>query len=216
MTERIYLKDMTLLSTAARIKELIPGEKPVVRLDRTIFHPQGGGQKADRGTLGSANVVQVFSSGEEIDHLVDSLEGLVVGGSILAQVDPDHRYVNSIFHSCTHLVVSVIEAMHPELRVTSGHSWPGEARVEFSAEQMTEEMNADAINARLRADIADNLPVTMVARGSEPRAFAMGNYAPIACGGTHIQSLAEVQTCRVVSIKRKNDRVRVSFDCTPV
>lgn len=214
MTVRLHLDDMSLLSTQVRIADIILGEKPVVRLEGTIFHVQGGGQKADRGILGPSRVLQVVANGPWIDHYVDNVAGLEIGALINAEVDAAHRYINSLFHSCTHHVVNVVEEMYPQLRVANGHSWPGEARAEFDGRLAIESIDVVAINARLMAEIAQGLAVKQLSRHSDARSFAIGHHTPIACGGTHIHSLSEVRSCHIAAVKRKGERVRVSFNCT--
>lgn len=48
MTEKLYLKDTYLFNTEAKVYGILKEEsKTAVVLDRSIFHPQGGGQPSD-------------------------------------------------------------------------------------------------------------------------------------------------------------------------
>ena len=47
-------------------------DRPIAILDDTILFPEGGGQPADRGRLGSVAVVDVQRRGGEILHFLDS------------------------------------------------------------------------------------------------------------------------------------------------
>ena len=59
MTNKRYLAEPASYSGEATVTAILQGELPIVRLSETLFHPQGGGQKADRGTIGSASVTDV-------------------------------------------------------------------------------------------------------------------------------------------------------------
>ena len=55
-----------------------------VVLNRTAFYPEGGGQPADHGTLGTVNVLDVQEKAETIIHYCDAplAEGTQVHGVI--------------------------------------------------------------------------------------------------------------------------------------
>lgn len=71
MTERLYYtSDNTegqanLLSCSAE-----PDGRYAVVLDRTLFHPQGGGQPADAGWIDGERVETVLASGDDVVHIV--------------------------------------------------------------------------------------------------------------------------------------------------
>ena len=55
MTKKLYLHPNTALTGTARVT-LVNAATSRVRLDQTVFHVKGGGQLADWGTIGAANV----------------------------------------------------------------------------------------------------------------------------------------------------------------
>src|SRR5438105_3237715 len=72
MTDRLYLSDPYLVSFTARVVAgSEQGGRPSAVLDRTAFYPEGGGQPADRGTLGGARVVDVQESEGDVVHVLD-------------------------------------------------------------------------------------------------------------------------------------------------
>lgn len=215
MTLKQYLAEPAKMTWTARVLEISKGETTIVRLDRTIFHAQGGGQKADRGRIGSAVVLHVTHNADNVDHHVESAAGLEVGAEVTLEVDEGWRRLNAAYHTAGHLLASVVEQMYPGLRAVSGHQWPGEGRVEFMGEVPVEQVSLDAINARLASDLAANLPVVIVGDPFKDRAIKIGDYEPIPCGGTHVSRLGEVATTVVRSIKAKSGRIRISFDAAP-
>ncbi len=215
MTLKQYLAEPHKMTWTARVLEIIQGETTIVRLDQTIFHAQGGGQKADRGRIGSAIVIHVAHNADNVDHHVESAADLKVGSEITLEVDEGWRRLNTAYHTAGHLLASVVEQMYPGLRAISGHQWPGEGRVEFMGDVPAEQLSADDINSRLASDLAANLPVAIVGNPFHDRTIKIGNYEAIPCGGTHVTQLGEVATTVVRSIKSKGGRIRISFDAAP-
>ena len=215
MTRKEYLAESSRLTGTATILDCLPGQPAIVRLDRTIFHAQGGGQKADHGWIGPARVVHVVHNGDRVDHHVEDAGGLGVGTEVALKVDGDWRRLNAAMHTAGHLVAGVVESLYPELKATAGHQWPGEGRVEFVGELGAQDISIQAINARLAADIARALPVTIVGDAFTNRAIRIGEYAPIACGGTHVGRLDDIAQASVRSLKAKGGKVRLGYDATP-
>ena len=215
MTRKDYLAEPQRLAGRATVLEVLPGTPAIVRLDRTIFHAQGGGQKADRGRIGPAEVTHVAHQGDTVDHHVADAAGLHPGDTVDLAVDPVWRALNAALHSAGHLVAGVVETLYPDLKAVAGHQWPGEGRVEFVGERRAEDIDVAAINARLAADIAADLPVVVTGDPFSARAMRIGAYAPIPCGGTHVASLAAIATASVRSVKAKGGKVRMGFDAAP-
>ena len=59
-TEKLYYADAFLTEFDATVLECEPHKGAyLVTLNRTAFYPEGGGQPADTGILGGANVLDV-------------------------------------------------------------------------------------------------------------------------------------------------------------
>lgn len=214
-TRKDYLAEPQRLQGRARVLEVLPGAPSIVRLDCTIFHAQGGGQKADRGHIGPARVTHVVHNGDAVDHHVEGAAGLAPGDEVTLAVDRDWRALNAALHTAGHLVAGVVESLYPGVKAVAGHQWPGEGRVEFLGELRAEDISIDAINARLAEDIAADLPVQIVGDPFTQRAMRIGSYAPIPCGGTHVAQLGRIASATVRSVKAKGGKVRMGFDAAP-
>lgn len=211
MTIKHYLTEPDRLQLQAKIIELIDGDHPVVRLERTIFHPQGGGQKADCGLIGNSRVLHVVHYDGGVNHYVDSLDGLVVGHQVDLQVEPIKRQLHSAWHTAGHLVSAVVEFLYPGLIAVAGHQWPGEGRVEFETKAENIIPDVSRINKLLANKIKAGLMIRIIKLESNTRAVQIGNYSAVPCGGTHLSSLDKFKQVIVTSIKKKNEKVRVSF-----
>jgi Ser-tRNA(Ala) deacylase AlaX len=213
MTHKVYLND-DALAGATTITEVLPGNPTIVRVDRTWFHAQGGGQKADRGRIGSATVVHVVHNGAFVDHHVDDASGLSVGQAVPFAVDAEWRALNAVFHTAGHLIGSVGEAISPGLRAVAGHQWPGEARVEFAGDVADVSAFQLELQARARDDVAAGLPVRVVGDPFTDRAVQIGDYPPIPCGGTHASSLNALAGLDILQVRMKSGKLRVSYSVT--
>ena len=96
-TDALYLGDTSLLETTATVLGVEEGEKGwTAVLDATVFHPQGGGQPSDVGTLGDATVVSVFADGRAgqggvVYHALEAEPTFAVGDAVACRVDAEHR-----------------------------------------------------------------------------------------------------------------------------
>jgi Ser-tRNA(Ala) deacylase AlaX len=209
--EKLYFVSPALTGEA-QITELIDGERKIVRLSRTIFHPQGGGQRADTGAISNAVVIDVrHAEGGEVDHVVQSLDGLTVGQSVQLAVDAEKRKLHARLHSGGHMIADAALDVASRLVAKAGHHWPREARVEFEGEVADTTAFATALQAVVDKLIATDSPITMVGDPNTSSAIRVGSGAPVGCGGTHVTSLAEIGAVTIRKVQQKKGILRVSY-----
>ena len=141
-TESLYQTDTYLFKCEARVLAVVPieGDKPgwSVMLDRTCFHPQGGGQPADSGTITAIDGGEPFAvsmckkeaAGVVRHEGVTAAPAFGVGATVRCVVDESPRIKNARVHSAGHLIdVAMTEslaALQVSLRPTKGyHFTPG-------------------------------------------------------------------------------------------
>lgn len=79
-----------------------------VILDRTAFFPEGGGQTADRGTLGAAKVLDTQIIDGEIVHITDA----PLSGEVEGILDFDERFRKMQNHMGEHLLCGAIHRLY--------------------------------------------------------------------------------------------------------
>lgn len=210
MVYKHYLFESALGGSAV-ITEVIGGERPFVRLNQTWFHPQGGGQKADRGTIAGKAVVNVTHDDGEINHYLLDTDGLYVGQEVLIIVDAEWRDANARLHTGGHLIAALAEEAFPTLRASGGHHWPGEARVEFTGDDLPDPNEVlRVLGSKLDQAVTDDLPVQVLFEDAS-RSIKIGGHAPVPCGGTHAVSTGRLNGIALTKVKVKGGKLRVSY-----
>ena len=111
MTERLYNKNAYLRAFSARVlsvSECMGGY--LVETDATAFFPEGGGQGADRGTLGGFEVLDVQEREGRIFHLLGGAPN--VGGVVSGEVDFALRFERMQCHTGEHIVSGILHRLY--------------------------------------------------------------------------------------------------------
>lgn len=212
MTVKHYLASDALTATAT-VTAILTEPAPIVRLDSTLFHAQGGGQRGDRGLIGAAQVLDARHAAEgEVDHFVDSVAGLTVGDRVEIAVDEAHRREGARLHSAGHLLADAVQAIRPGMRAVAGHHWKGEARVEFEGDIEIDDALESDLAEKLAALIAAEIPIRVVGDPFSSRALAIGDFTSVGCGGVHVSNTAELAGLAVTGFRSKKGRLRVSYE----
>ena len=110
MTIRLYDKDVDMLDFSAVVKTCAQRENGyVVTLDQTAFFPEGGGQGADHGTLGGAQVLDAHDVHGEVEHLVSA--PLTIGSEGRGHVDAARRLDMMQQHSGEHMFSGLVHGL---------------------------------------------------------------------------------------------------------
>lgn len=212
MTYKSYLEN-NAAEAIASVTDILEGEKNIIRLDQTIFHPQGGGQKSDRGLIGNCLVEQVVHNQGSVDHYVEEIDNIEIGQQYNIQIDTDWRALNSLYHTVGHLIAAICEDMYPQLEAIQGHQWPNEARVDFKGKFTIPDDMQENLSEQLRAVIQKDITVQITGNSQSDRSIQIGDYPALPCGGTHIASLSEITDIKIGKITQKKGKLRVRYSC---
>ena len=131
MTEELFSGDSYIREFEARVVKLDGRE---VILDRTAFFPGGGGQPADKGSLGigpvGANVVDARRESGNVVHVLDLAIPDTVR-DLKGKLDWERRYAHMRYHTALHVLSGVIWRNF-EAKVTGGQMRTDRARMDFS------------------------------------------------------------------------------------
>ncbi|AXK79659.1 hypothetical protein DW352_03475 [Pseudolabrys taiwanensis] len=198
------------ISMPARIVGMIEADVPIVHLDRTIFHPTTGSQRADRGCIGSAQVLAVAFDGGEISHYVNSSNGLEVGAEITLQLDQDWRHLQSAYHSAGHLIASAMRQIDQRCTVLFGQHYPDQAALTLHSANQIKEGHIKELNDLLQHFIEQNLIVD-IGLESGTRYVRFGGLEAIPCNGTHVDTTGELEKIDVIRHEYDGERLRLYY-----
>ncbi|WP_406464276.1 metal-dependent hydrolase [Streptomyces sp. NBC_01622] len=195
-----------------------------VAVEGCLFHPQGGGQPADRGWLEDVEIVPVRDRDSGLVVATAAVGGglpsLAVGERVLARIDLEARMLHAALHTAGHLVEAVGRAQGWEM-VGSIH-FPGQARIEFQAPhadvRLADPVGREEVTSVLRegvaAAVADDLPVSARYLPDGRRVVHLDALHSAPCGGTHVRSLGDLAELELPTLKVKKGRIRVSYSAT--
>lgn len=230
-TIELFRDDARLRDCEARV---IGIDERGIRLDRTVFYPQGGGQAGDSGELRLAADVRMAiadtrkgESPGEIVHILAAgheaqLAALKIGDAVIASIDWERRYRHMRFHTATHLLCALIPHPVDGCSITAGY-----ARIDF---HMSEPLDKEVLTAGLAKLVSASHPVShrwitdaeldanpgLVRSMSvqPPRGTGRVRLLDIEgvdlqpCGGTHVANTAEIGTVVVNKIEKKSAMTR--------
>jgi len=230
MTELLYYQDVNLSHCDAQIIEF---DQNGIVLDRTVFYPVGGGQPGDCGVLrlrDGAEIMIETTRRRHDDGVVlhvpapgAPITGISPGEQVIASMDWRRRYEHMRIHTCLHLLSAVIPA-----GVTGGAIRQASGRLDFDLPDV--KLDRAGVEAELNTLIGEGHAVTtrwvtsaeLEARPelvktmsvAPPRGVASVRLVEIggvdlqACGGTHVNNIAEIGPITVTRIESKGARNR--------
>jgi misacylated tRNA(Ala) deacylase len=234
-TDLLYRDDAYAGDCTARV--LAAGPEGV-RLDRTVFYAQAGGQPGDAGTLawdgGEMAVAKAVKGPDEtVLHLPAEGASLPpLGAEVVARLDWGLRHRHMRMHTTLHLLCSLI----PGAGVTGGQIGADRSRLDFdlpappAKEWLTERLNALIAEGHpvgeqwiTEAELEANPGLVRTLSVQPPRGagrirlvrIGADPAAPVdlqPCGGTHVCGTAEIGRVEVTKLESKgkaNRRVYV-------
>lgn len=238
-TIRLYLEDDHCFETAAQIWAVHANE---AAFDRTCFHPGGGGQPPDRGTMQLSNddVIQIESVRADAEDILwhvcsSELPGDLINQTVQLSIDRERRLALMRYHTVLH-VLNTIALREYGGWITGVQIGTDYSRIDFKLENFSATMSAELeekVNAVLAGDHAlksyylseeefrqrEDLLRTLTAQPpishGQVRVVEIEGFDAQACGGTHMHSTNEVGKFSIFRMDNKgknNKRFYVRLD----
>ena len=225
MTEKLYELNSYVRTFTAVVEECVPhGEGYAVRLDRTAFFPEGGGQAADPGVLGGLTVKDVQIVEGEIWHYVP--EPLLAGDEVEGVLDWETRFSRMRHHTAEHIVCSIAHRWHG-LNNVGFHLGSEDVTLDLDGELTREQI--DAIEDEANRVVAANVAVTATIPTAEELAKAIyrskkeldGEVRLVtiegvdccACCAPHVARTGEIGLIKLLDFIRYKGGVRIHLLC---
>ncbi len=209
MTEKLYFNS-NALELDTQVISCTPESdgRYCVILQSTLFHPQGGGQPSDRGTIGNANMLQSIQDGDIVLHFTDAKVEL---GNVRIHVDENLRHQHARYHSAGHLISYVGENFG--WHGYKGNHRPGEGRIVFKPNGPTTTVTENDFAEGVKDLVAGSLPLD-VSNDDGIRMVSWGKLFAYACGGTHVSNTSEVGKVNINRVKVKKGELSVQYELT--
>ncbi len=207
MTQRTYYHsdDLTMQTQVLSCTRADDGKFHVV-LAATLFHPQGGGQLSDQGTIAGVKVGRVVQEDSVVIHIADQEVAI---GDALIEVSAEIRSLHARLHSAGHLISGVVEQLG--WRATKGHHWPGEGRVVFDSPGASKAVTLEAVEQAVNQLITDDVPRRLAVQDGV-RSVCFGSLRMHSCGGTHVPSAGLVGPIKLLKLKEKKGQLSILYD----
>src|SRR5581483_7494012 len=235
MTKRLYYHDTFLHEFEGTVTDVINGDRPVVKLDQTAFYPTSGGQVFDTGAIrgegGEARVEQVEETENgEIVHYINpaDFERVRPGMKVRGTIDTFRRRDHMQQHPGQHVLSAAFERLY-KMPTVSFHMGAETCTIDLATAGVNDEQLKKA-EALANQVVFENRPVgirfvsleeakTLGLRKlpdvgkDELRLIDIADFDLCACGGTHVQTTAQIGMILVRKSEKVKQGYRVEFVC---
>lgn len=237
MTELIFNEDSYLKEAEATI---ISASDNIIKLNRTVFFPEGGGQPGDQGEIILKDrVLKVIDTKKdlqenEILHYVEgNIDESIINQEVGLKIDWERRYTLMRMHSSCHVLVSLVPAL-----ITGASVGIEKSRIDFDVDPST--LNKEEMNQRIKEIVSEDHPIFInqisgddyeeykhLSKGDSVCPPIINNKIQIVqigednniidkefCGGTHLKSTKEIGPLEIGKIENKgkrNRRINIRF-----
>jgi len=188
-----------------------------------LFHPDEGGQPADRGTIGDASISDVRVVEGKVFCTVDKP---LNDGRYIARVDKEHRLYTATQHTAQH-ILSGIAAKQFGLETIGVHIGLESCTVDF--DKKVDWDVAQDLERRAMEVVTCNIAVETVFDDEDAQARSrfgpieadvirvvkIGTYDTSACCGAHVATTGRIGVIRIFDLESKKQGTRMSFLAGP-
>lgn len=219
MTTQAYYDDPYRREDEAIVTAVLPEG---LVLDSTIFYPEGGGQRGDRGLVDGHEVLDAKHIGQDIVHIMDDTSSFSVGQRVHLSLEWPARYRLMQAHTAQHMIAGLFHSM-AGIGTVAIHLADDLLTVELDCAQLPLE-TIYSIEDRLNREIlasrtvsartvaheeAERLGLRRSIKVHGPvRLVTIEGVDIIACGGLHVASTDEIGTISYAGSEKLRGHVR--------
>jgi alanyl-tRNA synthetase len=210
------------VTTRVSAVDQVGDDEVVLKLERSPFYAQGGGQVSDHGTITGPDwrgeVVEIYRIGDDQVLKVRVSGTIAAGDEVQAAVDAPTRRATQANHTATHILHWALrEVFGTTTRQAGSYVGPDKLRFDFSLRDRMSEDQRTRIEQMVNARVAEDSPVgwqVMVRAdadatgaiglfgekyGDQVRVVSAGDFSKELCGGTHVSRTGEIGAFKIVA-----------------
>lgn len=219
MTTQAYYDDPYRREDEAIVTAVLPEG---LVLDSTIFYPEGGGQRGDRGLVDGHEVLDTKHIGQDIVHIMDDTSSFSVGQRVHLSLDWPARYRLMQAHTAQHMIAGLFYSMGG-IGTVAIHLADDLLTVELECAQLPldtiysveDRMNREILASRavsacvVEHEEAEKLGLRRSIKVQGPvRLVTIEGVDIIACGGLHVARTDEIGTISYAGSEKLRGHVR--------
>ncbi len=225
MTRRLYYEDSHLSAFSAAVLSCrADGARWQVILDRTAFFPEGGGQQADTGRIGSVRVLDVHEKDGVILHFCDG--PLEEEQEVSCQLDWQQRFERMQNHSGEHVLSGTAHRLFGCENV-GFHMNTADVVIDFDRELTAEEIRR--LETEANEAVWNDLPVRVSfpdaqtletleyrskkALKGEVRIVEIPGVDRCACCAPHVRQTGEIGAIKILDFEKHRGGTRIFLAC---
>ncbi|MEM2153409.1 MAG: alanyl-tRNA editing protein [Nitrososphaeria archaeon] len=234
-TMKIFYDEPYLKVCESKIVKFIrEGNKGYLVLDKTIFHPQGGGQPSDVGfiigKLGKMHVRKVMEKKNVIVHWGNIEGNFVENEAVKCELSWPKRYYNMKAHTAGHILdYALLKVWGKPINTVSANHGPN-ALIEYmgnfsrniDADKILEVANSIVNEGKsvksyyVRKDLIEKSVFNAPNLGRIPdlevyRIVEIENVNAMPCGGTHVVNTKEIGEIKIDRIEEAANTFKIFY-----
>jgi alanyl-tRNA synthetase len=233
--KRLYWTQPDVFETEVEVVAVGPDK---VTMDPILFHPDEGGQPADRGVIGPAVITEVQVVDGKIVHTLDRP---LANGRYVARLDRERRLHTATQHTAQHLLSGIAAAQFGwqtvgvHIGLESG-TVDFDKKIEWDLAEELERRVLDVVTLDLpvettfddpdmqtRSRRGEGVPPLLTAsqeessKGKMPspreviRVVRIGDIDTSACCGAHVKTTGRIGLVRIFDLENRKEGTRLSF-----
>ncbi len=240
-TIKLYLDNSYIKVCESRVLDVIEdrGLRAYIVLDKSIFHPRGGGQPSDVGLItyetSAFKVRKVLDvNGVLVHYGKFTAEPFSSGCSVKCAIDWNYRYKVMKLHTAGHIidyalkevygrVVDTLDAMHgpPKAYIAYEAEAPSEdqlRKIEAIANKIAKEgrvIRIVYVRKNELSRVAFNAPnISRLPESDYYRIVVIEGVNGIPCTGTHLKNTREIHSIKILGVEEVDEGFKLYYDAT--